>query len=155
LVCDIVSIPVENEHFDSIICIEVLEHLPDPVAAVTELIRILKPGGTLIITAPFSSLTHFAPYHYCSGFNQYWYKEHFKRLGVDDVQVFANGNYHGTVFQELCRVPSTLQEYNLGEFTRIEKWAHRIVLSRLSKVARTDNTSATLACFGYHVVVTK
>lgn len=155
LVCDIVDIPVENNYFDSIICVEVLEHLPDPVIAISELVRILKPGGTLIITAPFSSLTHFAPYHFCSGFNQYWYEEHFKRLGVTSINIYPNGNYHGTVCQELSRIPGTLKEYELGELTRLEKWAHRIILSRLSKASKVDKASHDLACFGYHVVVIK
>ena len=57
---DIISIPVENESFDAIMCIEVLEHVVDPVKAMKELDRILKKNGTLILTTPFKSLTHYA-----------------------------------------------------------------------------------------------
>src|SRR5262249_10145044 len=53
--------------FDAVLCTEVLEHLPDPVRALEEMARLLRPGGTFIITAPFWSLTHFAPYHYATG----------------------------------------------------------------------------------------
>jgi len=35
--CDIVDIPVPSESFDIVLCTEVLEHVPDPVAAVKEL----------------------------------------------------------------------------------------------------------------------
>ncbi|MGF1750748.1 class I SAM-dependent methyltransferase [Vibrio cionasavignyae] len=155
IVCDIISMPIENDSFDAAICIEVLEHLPNPVAAITELVRILKPGGILIITAPFNSLTHFAPYHYCSGFNKYWYEEHFKKLGVSEVKISPHGNYHASVFQELGRVPSILDEYNLPPLSNVERWAQRILLSRLSKVANRDMDSHALACFGYNVVVRK
>ena len=70
IVSDIVNIPVEDESFDSIMCIEVLEHIVDPNKALSELTRILKKGGRLILTAPFASLTHYAPYHYSTGFNK-------------------------------------------------------------------------------------
>jgi 2-polyprenyl-3-methyl-5-hydroxy-6-metoxy-1,4-benzoquinol methylase len=42
-------------------CVEVFEHLPEPIKAVEEFARLFKPGGYLILTAPFCSLTHFAP----------------------------------------------------------------------------------------------
>jgi Aminotransferase class-III/Methyltransferase domain len=60
ITCDITAIPEPDASFDAILCTEVLEHLPEPVLALRELARLLKLGGTLIITAPFCSLTHFA-----------------------------------------------------------------------------------------------
>jgi SAM-dependent methyltransferase len=72
LICDIAKIPEEDNSFDVILCSEVFEHLPDPILALDEFARLLKPGGLLIITAPFASFVHFAPYHYCSGFSRYW-----------------------------------------------------------------------------------
>jgi len=56
IVSDITSISVDDESFDCILCTEVLEHVPDAVAAIREFSRILKPGGILIITAPFCTL---------------------------------------------------------------------------------------------------
>ena len=67
IVCDITQIPEPDQSFDVIMCIEVFEHLPDPLAALREFNRLLKSGGWLIITAPFNSLTHFAPYHFYTG----------------------------------------------------------------------------------------
>src|SRR3990172_6853665 len=70
LVCDINAIPEPDAVFDVLLCSEVLEHVPDPTKALDEFTRLLKPGGKLILTAPFTSLVHFAPYHYCSGFSR-------------------------------------------------------------------------------------
>ena len=38
--------------FDTVICVEVLEHVPDDAAAVREFTRVLKPGGRLVVTVP-------------------------------------------------------------------------------------------------------
>lgn len=38
------------EPFDVITCMEMLEHVPDPAAIVTEAARLLKPGGWLILS---------------------------------------------------------------------------------------------------------
>jgi SAM-dependent methyltransferase len=45
--------PFANESFEVIWCSEVLEHLFDPVFAIQEMHRILRPGGRLLITVPF------------------------------------------------------------------------------------------------------
>ena len=42
-----------TEEFNFILCIEVLEHVTDPKAAIQNLLKALHPGGTLLITTPF------------------------------------------------------------------------------------------------------
>ena len=74
IVCDITDIPEPAGAFDAIMCVEVFEHLPNPIAAIKEFSRVLRPGGYLIITAPFCCWTHFAPYHFYTGFNHYFYE---------------------------------------------------------------------------------
>ncbi len=41
-----------DAHFDTIVSIETLEHVPDLVGAAREICRVLKPGGELVITVP-------------------------------------------------------------------------------------------------------
>ena len=50
IISDITSIPVSDNTFDAVMCIEVFEHLPNPIDALVELNRVLKPGGKLILT---------------------------------------------------------------------------------------------------------
>jgi ubiquinone/menaquinone biosynthesis C-methylase UbiE len=49
---DATNLPFADDSFDYVVCSEVLEHLPDDDAAAREIYRVLKPGGTAIITVP-------------------------------------------------------------------------------------------------------
>jgi SAM-dependent methyltransferase len=49
---DITALPFDDQCFDHVICAEVMEHIPDDSAAARELIRVLKPGGNLIVSVP-------------------------------------------------------------------------------------------------------
>lgn len=49
---DALALPFADGEFDRIIAAEVLEHIHEDVAAIRELIRVLRPGGTLAISVP-------------------------------------------------------------------------------------------------------
>jgi 2-polyprenyl-6-hydroxyphenyl methylase/3-demethylubiquinone-9 3-methyltransferase len=59
VVGDILALPFDPASFDFVICSEVIEHTVDPALAVSELARVLRPGGVLIITVP-NRVWHFA-----------------------------------------------------------------------------------------------
>jgi SAM-dependent methyltransferase len=49
---DVFRLPFGDGRFDRVICSEVMEHVHDYSAAVRELVRVLRPGGTIGITIP-------------------------------------------------------------------------------------------------------
>ena len=49
---DALRLPFPDNTFDRVIASEVLEHIPDDDAAIAELSRVLKPGGTIAVTVP-------------------------------------------------------------------------------------------------------
>ena len=49
---DALSLPFGDGEFDRIVCAEVLEHIPSDDQAISELARVLKPGGTIAVTVP-------------------------------------------------------------------------------------------------------
>ena len=52
---DIEAMPFADATFGTVICTEVLEHVPDPVTALAEIRRVLEPGGVLIGSVPARS----------------------------------------------------------------------------------------------------
>ncbi|OAB76146.1 class I SAM-dependent methyltransferase [Cochleicola gelatinilyticus] len=50
---DICNLPFQDDSYDLIICNHVLEHIPDDRKAMSELYRVLKPGGTAILQVPY------------------------------------------------------------------------------------------------------
>jgi SAM-dependent methyltransferase len=51
---DLTKMPFSELTFDAIICNHVLEHIPDDAKAMSELVRVLKPGGWAILQVPIS-----------------------------------------------------------------------------------------------------
>ncbi|MEV5412538.1 methyltransferase domain-containing protein [Thermopolyspora sp. NPDC052614] len=49
---DALDMPFPDASFDRVIAAEVLEHIPDDMTAISEIVRVLKPGGMLAVTVP-------------------------------------------------------------------------------------------------------
>lgn len=53
---DVEEMPFEDGAFGSVLCTEIIEHVPDPLRALAEIRRVLRPGGVLIGSVPAKSL---------------------------------------------------------------------------------------------------
>lgn len=151
IVSDITNIPRPDASFDAIMCTEVLEHVPDPVAALKELNRLLRPGGYLLITAPFASLTHFAPYHFATGFNQFFYDHHLSQWGYNILDKQMNGNYFEYLAQEVRRIKRMAKEYAGTKVNLIDKIIYHLLLLRLQNFSSKDKGSSEMLCYGIHI----
>jgi SAM-dependent methyltransferase len=58
------NIPVRAASVDGVLCTQVLEHTAQPAALLAEIRRVLKPGGALVMTAPFVWEEHEQPYDF-------------------------------------------------------------------------------------------
>jgi SAM-dependent methyltransferase len=102
------ALPVEDAGFDMVLLLQVLEHVPEPAAVLAELHRVLRPGGTLVLTAPLTWELHELPHDY------YRYTgpglEHLLgAAGFADVVVEARNDSFTTVAQLLVNL-----SWNLG-----------------------------------------
>jgi ubiquinone/menaquinone biosynthesis C-methylase UbiE len=155
IVSYITAVPQPDAAFDAILCIEVFEHLPDPVAALREFSRLIRPGGELILTAPFCSLTHFAPYHFYSGFNSYFYEKYLPEFGFEIKEIKNNGNFFEYLAQEVRRLPTMSRRFAGNRMQRCIRFAMHPLLVILGVLAKHDSGSDETLCFGFHVHAVK
>jgi SAM-dependent methyltransferase len=81
--------------FDALMCTEVLEHVVDPVSAIREICRIVKPGGFILFTAPLNARIH-GPVPDCWRFTEFGWKVllrdfdtlHFRKLDTPGRNLF-------------------------------------------------------------------
>lgn len=151
IMSDITEIPRPDESFDAIMCIEVLEHIPEPIKAIQEFGRLLKPEGHLIITAPFCSLTHFAPFHFYSGYNRYFYEKFLPLNNFEIIELLENGNYFEYIAQEIRRISGIADRFTHENPTFFESIAMKNILKMLERFSKNDHGSNEILHFGYHM----
>lgn len=98
---DGITIPFPDDHFDSILCSEVLEHIFEPDLILPELFRTLKPGGKILITVPFCWNEHEIPYDFArySSFGiRHLLEKHFFNI----IHMGKAGNFGAVLFQMLA-----------------------------------------------------
>ncbi len=95
---DGITLPFESEQFNAVFSSEVIEHLSNPEQIIPELCRVMKPGGRLLLTAPFCWNEHEMPFdfnRYTSvGIQQLLQKHGFKILSQE-----KSGNFARVCFQ--------------------------------------------------------
>ena len=87
---DAKSLPINDESFSTILILDVLEHLPYPEKSISEICRVLKPGGKLIIQTPFLYPLHDQPLDF-NRWTEYGYEKLFERTGLSIVSISRTG----------------------------------------------------------------
>lgn len=90
-------IPFPDATFDTVICTEVIEHLPRPWQALDEMARVLKPGGCLILSAPFVHAHHEFPHDYYR-FTYFGIQELARQSGLQVVMIWQRGGMASAAF---------------------------------------------------------
>lgn len=149
LVSDIWKIPAPDASFDAILCTEVFEHIPFPNETVQEFSRLLRPGGTLLLTAPFACLRHMDPYFHYTGFSDRWYAFMLPRHGFEIVTLETVGDYYSWIMVETVR--SWRQSRGLGRLLS-GTLLFPAFLFYYAKSRKPTQAAQDSLCMGYHVV---
>jgi ubiquinone/menaquinone biosynthesis C-methylase UbiE len=127
------TIPLADQSFDCAMATELLEHCADPEMVLTEIYRVLKPGGVLFFTVPFVWPLHLTPY------DEYRYtpfsiSRHLKSSGFADIELKALGGFDAALAQMLsiwvCTNP-------MSKFKR--KWLIKIIVLMVDFLLKRDS----------------
>ena len=107
LLGDLSAIPLDSETVDIVLNIQVLEHVMSPSKVLAEIHRVLKPGGTLYLTAPQGWGEHQSPHDYFR-FTRDALRLLFLEAGFRDPTIEAQGGYFHYLGHRLTYVPKVL-----------------------------------------------
>jgi SAM-dependent methyltransferase len=100
LVADGLALDLPDASFDTVLSIQVLEHVFEPIRMMEELYRVTKPGGHLIVMVPQTANLHHVPHHY-QNITRYWLEETARRLGAEMVEYHSMGGAWSTIASRL------------------------------------------------------
>jgi len=96
-ICSMTQVP--DDRYDAVVCHQVLEHVRSPWMAVRQEFRVLKPGGTLILSVPHMSRRHELPHDYFR-FTQEGLSALLTDCGFCDVKVVPYGGIFSFLHQQ-------------------------------------------------------
>lgn len=91
IVADAHCLPFRNEVFDAVVSFNTFEHLQDPFTAAKEILRVLKPGGKVVIHTAFLQPLHEQPAHYYNA-TKYGLLNWFSQFDVKSCKVSKQFN---------------------------------------------------------------
>jgi SAM-dependent methyltransferase len=80
------QISFPDDTFDTVLNIQVLEHVFEPIIMVNEMSRVLKENGHLILLVPQTSTIYMAPHHYYN-FTRFWIEEAVERTDMRILEI--------------------------------------------------------------------
>lgn len=98
IICPATSIPIEDNSFDTIFCTQVIEHVEDHNKLLSEVYRLLKPNGHIILSGPMYWHLHEEPHDFFR-FTKYGFKFIFEKQGFQIKETLANGGKWATFGQ--------------------------------------------------------
>jgi len=149
---DGLHIPFPDECFDSVLCTEVLEHAVDPSKLMSEIIRVLKPGGHAFITVPMFINHHETPFD----FRRYTYYG-VKQLVQDPKAkvVFIDhrgGHWHVAIAAFYLAFAQVISRRPLSDFFYYAIFPFMWIVLKIAKNRKTENQ---VISNGWQLLLTK
>jgi SAM-dependent methyltransferase len=89
-ICSATKLPFEDSSYNTVLSTQVIEHVADHQAFLSEVFRVLKSNGVLILSGPMYWPLHEEPYDFFR-FTEHGFRFLLERLGFVKLQVLNNG----------------------------------------------------------------
>ncbi len=89
-ICPATELSFEGASFDTVLCTQVIEHVADHQALLSEAFRVLKGNGVLILSGPMYWPLHEEPYDFFR-FTKHGFKFLLEKLGFGGIEIINNG----------------------------------------------------------------
>lgn len=146
-VADIQTMPVADASFDTVLSAEVLEHVPDPEKALREIIRVLKPGGKLVMSIPHLMYLHNEPHDFYR-YTKYGLRTLLERVGFTIEYLEPSGGIF-SFFQGIIATTCIGLTYNIPII-----WPLAFHISKLTSLVTIwlDNHTDKKKIFALHFI---
>ncbi|KKR29756.1 MAG: Methyltransferase type 11 [Candidatus Woesebacteria bacterium GW2011_GWA1_39_8] len=151
-VADIMNLPFADNTTDAVICEEVLEHVKDPKAVVSEMYRVMKPGALVYVVVPFVFSFHSSPSDYYR-----WSKMGLKELmnDFDEIDCGMRSGGGAALSWVLAEFMATILSFGLKKAHQILFMAFLVLFAPLCyldyifhKFPLSENIAATFYYIG-------
>lgn len=106
-ISDLSSLAFKDECFDVVLNTQVLEHVQQPDMVLSELFRVLRPGGALYLSVPQGDPEHEVPYDYYR-FTSFGMRYLLEKAGLEVISVEPRGGYFWYIGNRLRHLPTFL-----------------------------------------------
>lgn len=142
------NLPFKSESFDTVLCTEVIEHIPEPQKIMSEISRVLRKNGVLILTAPFVIGHHQQPYDYYR-FTKYGLSYLSKTNGLEPIVIKPHHGFlallgllfSSCLYFNFCRTKSGKQLFLLYPFILPICAIIQLFFFGLDKIKRIEGTT--------------
>jgi SAM-dependent methyltransferase len=145
ILSDARQIPVSNQSFDTVLLLEVLEHVPYPIDILKEARRIIKNNGILIISTPFMYPLHDKGFDYMR-YTGLMLRYMIQHAGFKVVSLKSNG----TMYEFLCISVIVYILYRAKEMTGILRYLLLTVVMPFALLCNIFSLPISVICSLFH-----
>ncbi len=159
LISDLFHLGLRPNSVDHVLCNDVLEHVPDPAGLIAALYEVLKPGGSLFLSAPQGWGQHQNPHDYFR-FTSYALRMLFERAGFEVRYIRPLGGFFYYLANRIQMLPIMLfppARHRWVEWLRLPLKGLTVAvfgvlipmaLMPFDRIDKDKNTTLTYACWG-------
>ncbi|MDX1414532.1 MAG: methyltransferase domain-containing protein [Candidatus Promineifilaceae bacterium] len=114
---DLCEIPFPDNTFDAAVCIQTLEHVNNPFRVISEIGRVLKPGGRFYLAAPMTWHQHQKPHDFFR-YTSFGFEHLLQQAGMHIVEIRPVGGYFWLLSHQL----QMLHDYLFPRWEKPWQW---------------------------------